>query len=153
VYFGDDYDAVANATEGGLQQGVTTFSPGPLETEKTYYWRVDELGEAGAHTGEVWSFTTAKEGGGLRAEYYHWSGDFPPSDPFQVFVTSEMVPEINWNWGDPGSPHDLVTSVADSPVRWRPHLLRPTRSMRRQTTVSVCGLTVRKLLICGYNRE
>jgi hypothetical protein len=107
VYFGDDYDTVANATTG-RGQGTTSFKPGPLEPEKTYYWRIDEFEAGGTHTGDVWSFTTAKVGGGLRAEYYHWSGDFPPANPFQVFVTSEMVDEIDWNWGDPGSPHPLV---------------------------------------------
>jgi len=59
VYFGDDYDTVANATDGGQQQGLTTFSPGPLETDKTYYWRVDELNQAqSTYTGDVWSFKT-----------------------------------------------------------------------------------------------
>jgi hypothetical protein len=107
VYFGDDYDTVANAT-GATQHGTLTYSPGPLESEKTYYWRVDESDGSNMYTGDIWSFKTAKAGGGLRAEYYHWSGDFPPPEPFQVFVTSELVPEINWNWGDPGSPHPLV---------------------------------------------
>jgi hypothetical protein len=107
VYFGDDYNTIANAA-GGVSQGLTNFSPGPLESEKTYYWRIDEFEAGSIHTGDVWSFTTAKVGGGLRAEYYHWSGDFPPLEPFQVFVTTEIVPEINWNWGDPGSPHALV---------------------------------------------
>jgi hypothetical protein len=106
VYFGDDYDTVANAT-GGTSQGTPSFNPGTLEPEKTYYWRVDEDDLATIHTGDVWSFKTAKVGGGLRAEYYHWSGDYPPSDPFQVFVTTEIVPEINFNWGE-GSPNPLV---------------------------------------------
>jgi hypothetical protein len=58
VYFGDDYDTVANATEGE-EQISATLSPGPLEKEKTYYWRVDELNEAqSTHTGDVWSFST-----------------------------------------------------------------------------------------------
>ena len=108
VYFGDDYDTVANAT-GGSSMAATNFSPGPLEPEKMYYWRVDEFEAPVTHKGDVWSFTTAKVGGGLRAEYYHWSGDFPPPEPFQVFVTSEIVPEINWNWGE-GSPNDLVNA-------------------------------------------
>ena len=107
VYFGDDYNTVSNAA-GGTSQGSTTFNPVPLETEKTYYWRVDEFEAGGTHKGDVWSFTTAKVGGGLRAEYYHWSSEYPPSDPFQVLVTTEIVPVIDWNWGDPGSPHDLV---------------------------------------------
>jgi hypothetical protein len=108
VYFGDDYDTVANATSGGTTRAQTSFSPGLLEIEKTYYWRVDEFETGGLHTGDVWSFTTAKVGGGLRAEYYHWSGDYPPSEPFQVFVATEIVPEIDFNWGDPGSPNPLV---------------------------------------------
>jgi hypothetical protein len=108
VYFGDDYDTVANAA-GGTSQGSTTFNPGPLETEKTYYWRVDEFEAGGTHKGDVWSFTTAKIGGGLRAEYYHWSGDYPPSEPFQVFVMTEIVPEIDFNWGE-GSPNALVNT-------------------------------------------
>jgi hypothetical protein len=59
VYFDDDYDTVANATEGGQEQIFTTFSPGPLEKDKTYYWRVDELNEAqDKYTGDVWSFKT-----------------------------------------------------------------------------------------------
>jgi hypothetical protein len=108
VYFGDDYDTIANAA-GGTSQGSASFNPGQLEPEKTYYWRVDEFEAGGMHTGDVWSFTTAKVGGGLRAEYYHWSGDYPPSEPFQVFVMTEIVPEINFNWGE-GSPNALVNT-------------------------------------------
>ena len=107
VYFGDDFDTVNNAV-GGIPQGIdATYDPGPLEPGTTYYWRIDEFDGAVTYTGEVWSFTTAKEGGGLRADYFHWMGDFPPPEPFQVFVTGEIVPEINWNWGN-NSPNPLV---------------------------------------------
>jgi hypothetical protein len=111
VYFGENFaDVQAGTPDTDKVDGpATTFVPGTLEPEKTYYWRVDELDEDDAtHTGDVWSFTVAKEGGGLMGEYYHWSGDFPPSQPFQVFVLSRMDPQINWNWGDPGSPDPLV---------------------------------------------
>ena len=59
VYFGEDLETVTNAT-GALPQPNATFSPpGPLELEKTYYWRVDEFDVAAAtHKGDVWSFTT-----------------------------------------------------------------------------------------------
>ncbi len=60
VYFGDNFDDVNNAT-GGLPQGNTTYSTGPLELSKTYYWRVDEFDIVETHKGDVWSFTT--EGG------------------------------------------------------------------------------------------
>jgi hypothetical protein len=48
---------VTNAA-GGLAQATTTFTPGALEADKTYYWRVDEFEVPSTHTGDVWSFTT-----------------------------------------------------------------------------------------------
>ena len=57
VYFGDDPEVVANAT-GAAPVSSTTFNPGPLELDKTYYWRVDESDPPFTHTGNVWSFTT-----------------------------------------------------------------------------------------------
>jgi hypothetical protein len=57
VYFGDDFDTVANAT-GGPPVALTTYDPGVLESNKTYYWRVDEFDGATTHKGDVWSFRT-----------------------------------------------------------------------------------------------
>ena len=60
VYFGDNFDDVNNAA-GALPQGDATYSPGPLQLAKTYYWRVDEFDALNTYKGPVWSFTT--EGG------------------------------------------------------------------------------------------
>ncbi|HUT46299.1 MAG TPA: LamG domain-containing protein [Sedimentisphaerales bacterium] len=57
VYFGDNFDDVNDATMGA-QQGNTTFSPGVLVLDKTYYWRVDEFDAPATHKGDVWSFST-----------------------------------------------------------------------------------------------
>ncbi len=57
VYFGDDFDVVSNAT-GALPQGMTTYTPASLESEKVYYWRVDEFDAVDTHKGDVWSFAT-----------------------------------------------------------------------------------------------
>jgi len=57
VYFGDNFDEVNNAS-GGLPQTATTYDPGPLELEKVYYWRVDEVDVVNTHKGDVWSFNT-----------------------------------------------------------------------------------------------
>jgi len=57
VYFGDSFDEVDSAT-GGLPQGNTTYTPGPLKLAKTYYWRVDEFDAIETYKGDVWSFTT-----------------------------------------------------------------------------------------------
>ncbi|MBN1804073.1 MAG: LamG domain-containing protein [Sedimentisphaerales bacterium] len=64
VYFGDDYDQVSNAS-GGATQGLTTYSPGTLEPEKVYYWRVDEFDAAETYKGDVWSFSTTGAVGSL----------------------------------------------------------------------------------------
>ncbi|MBA7632869.1 hypothetical protein ES703_40424 [subsurface metagenome] len=64
VYFGDNFanvnDADTSDTTGIYRgtQAATTYTPGPLELEKTYYWRVDEFDGSAMHKGDVWSFTT-----------------------------------------------------------------------------------------------
>jgi hypothetical protein len=60
IYFGDDFDTVANAT-GGTQQSDARYTTAALELDKTYYWRVDEFDGTITHTGDVWSFTTQPE--------------------------------------------------------------------------------------------
>jgi hypothetical protein len=57
VYFGTDANEVANAT-GALTQMVNTFEPGTLESDTTYYWRVDTFNGAEWVTGPLWSFKT-----------------------------------------------------------------------------------------------
>jgi hypothetical protein len=57
VYFGDNLEDVINATGGSARPG-TTYTPGPLELDQTYYWRVDEFDSVNTHKGNVWSFRT-----------------------------------------------------------------------------------------------
>ncbi|WP_289053731.1 T9SS type A sorting domain-containing protein [Carboxylicivirga marina] len=60
VYFGSSAGAVESANESSNEcLGEFTnniVSPGKLEANQTYYWRVDALTEAGVKKGEVWSF-------------------------------------------------------------------------------------------------
>ena len=60
IYFGYNFNDVNGAT-GGFPQQSTTYNPGPLEFDKTYYWRVDEYDGHTTHKGEIWSFTTASD--------------------------------------------------------------------------------------------
>lgn len=39
-------------------QAETTYDPGTLDYETTYYWRIDEFDGSITHQGDVWSFTT-----------------------------------------------------------------------------------------------
>ena len=69
IYLGKDKEEVANATTlslgiyRGRQPGeLTTYDPGKLEWDATYYWRIDEVNEADPNNlwkGSVWGFTTA----------------------------------------------------------------------------------------------
>ena len=54
---GDNFDELNEAVGASSQIG-TTYDPGPLELNKTYYWRVDEFDGAVTQKGDVWSFTT-----------------------------------------------------------------------------------------------
>jgi hypothetical protein len=69
VYFSDDFETVSNAT--GVAGGtLTSYLPGSLASDTTYYWRVDEYDGITTYRGDIWSFTTSKEGGGLQGDYY-----------------------------------------------------------------------------------
>ncbi len=61
VYFGtsrEDVAAGAASTFKGKQAG-TTFDPGALTGDTTYYWRIDEIKMDGSKVaGDVWSFRT-----------------------------------------------------------------------------------------------
>jgi hypothetical protein len=81
VYFGDNFDDVNNATDG-LAQGKTTYSPGPLELSKTYYWRIDEFDIIETYNGEVWSFTT--------------QGAVKSLDPLSGAVDVKQTPILTW---------------------------------------------------------
>jgi len=106
VYFGDDRQAVANATtadaviyRGRQELDATTFEPEPLEWNKTYFWRVDEVNDANAGspwTGSVLDFTTADfivvddfesytdNNTEFEAVYQTWIDGFGYTEPEQV---------------------------------------------------------------------
>ncbi|HBR20565.1 MAG TPA: hypothetical protein DD726_10190, partial [Phycisphaerales bacterium] len=62
VYFGTNLTNVTNATHASGEfkgnQAGTTYVPGTLVGNTTYYWRIDEVGNGGTLKGSVWSFTT-----------------------------------------------------------------------------------------------
>ncbi len=52
-----------------INQPQTTFDPGSLDPNTTYYWRIDEKNSYGTTTGTVWSFTTSAGIGGDPASF------------------------------------------------------------------------------------
>ena len=53
VFFGTTDPPASKGNQSG-----TSYNPGTLATNTTYYWRIDEKNSNGTTTGEVWSFTT-----------------------------------------------------------------------------------------------
>ena len=106
VFFGDNFDDV-NSAPAGAPSGSTAFDPGPLELEKTYYWRVDEFDGFGTHRGDVWSFTTTLPGLG-KAIAQRWE-NIPTTDintlkdnpnfPNNPTVTEEVT-KFSWDGPD-----------------------------------------------------
>jgi hypothetical protein len=58
VYFGTDSEAVAQGAATAKTVTAHSFTPSGMEYGLDYFWRVDEVGDAGAYAGDVWSFTS-----------------------------------------------------------------------------------------------
>jgi len=100
VYFGTDKTAVetgdASVFIGSIVQD--TYSPGQLDEETTYYWRIDEhTTMQTVNQGNVWSFTTS--GGptdGVKAEYF----SNPDLIGKPAVVRTESKVDFSWPDGD-----------------------------------------------------
>jgi hypothetical protein len=102
VYFGEHFDDVNNAA-GGLPQGGATYTPGPLQLSKTYYWRVDEFDVIETHKGDVWSFTT--EGGVGNPE------------PANGAVDVKQTPNLTWVPGVYAASHQVYFGADKEAVK------------------------------------
>ncbi|MHC4324932.1 MAG: LamG domain-containing protein, partial [Planctomycetota bacterium] len=60
IYFGDNFDDVNDGTNETYKGPLPnpTYTPGTLEVDKAYYWRVDEYDGDVTNKGDVISFTT-----------------------------------------------------------------------------------------------
>jgi hypothetical protein len=109
VFFGDNFDDV-NSAVVGLSQAASTYDPGPLESDKTYYWRIDEYDGVEIHKGDVLNFTTfSTRGVGLRGDYYTGVN-------FDKLVLTRLDPQVDFPWG--GNPPDDAVGGSNFSVRW-----------------------------------
>ncbi|MHC4433180.1 MAG: PA14 domain-containing protein [Planctomycetota bacterium] len=92
VYMGTNFDEVSNAA-GGVPMGFATYSPGPLELEKVYYWRVDEFDPPFTHKGDVWGFTTP--------------GAVGNPQPANGAVGVQKIATLSWTSADNATSHEL----------------------------------------------
>jgi len=58
VYFGKNPNP--GSSEFKINQSATTFDPGPLDSDTTYYWRIDSCSGNITTQGAIWSFTTRR---------------------------------------------------------------------------------------------
>ena len=101
-YFGDDCDTVNNAV-GGIPLGPSTYKPGSLDLEKTYYWRVDAFHGFETVKGEIWSFSTYGAVGG------------PVPSNGAVDVT--QLPILSWTPSDSAASHQVYFGTDEDAVR------------------------------------
>lgn len=100
VYFGSSYPLTFRGN-----RTTTSFSPGTLAANTTYYWRVDERSASGSRKGTTWSFTTA--------------GTVPavattPS-PAQGATGVSTTPTLTWNAGGGATSHDVYFGPLSEP--------------------------------------
>jgi len=102
VYFGNNFDTVANAV-GGAPTGGTSYNPGPLKRSKIYYWRVDEFDGAATYKGDVWSFTT--------------QGAVGNPLPANGAVDIKQTPTLNWTPGAYAASHEVYFGTDAEAIR------------------------------------
>ncbi len=102
VFFGDDFDEVNTATVGA-PAGQASYSPGQLEREKVYYWRVDEFDAANTHKGDIWTFTTP--------------GAVGNPQPAIGAVDVGMNTTLSWTPADSAASHELYLGTDKAAVR------------------------------------
>ena len=143
VYFGTDETEVTNGTGGtfkGNQPG-TTYNPGPLAADTTYYWRIDERNGT-LYEGDVWSFTTVGPYAGAQGFYYEWtSATVPPprSAAFANLVMTRIDPQINFSWSTGSPPGIRADQFA---ARWIADLEAPTSERYTLWTYTDDGIRV-----------
>ncbi|MCP4452418.1 MAG: LamG domain-containing protein, partial [Planctomycetes bacterium] len=80
----EDVNGATVPTSAG--QAATSFEPGRLAFDQTYYWRVDEVNNAeavSAWEGPVWAFATVAA---LTVDDFEGYNNFSPDRPFQTWL-------------------------------------------------------------------
>jgi hypothetical protein len=130
IYFGDDLDTVKNAVASKWMSVQTTYEPGPLQLDRTYYWRIDEFAGTTTYRGDIWSFTTRGAGGGAKAEY------FKNMDLSGAPALTRTDGSINFNWSA-----DILPGAADNvSARWTANLEAPFTEAYKLITTSDDGV-------------
>ena len=98
----DSHDVYFGTTSPGAFQGnqaQTSYDPGTMDNDQTYYWRIDEVNGSGTTTGNVWSFTT-EAGAGPPGQA---SNPSPANSATDVTVNADL----SWTAGSGATSHDV----------------------------------------------
>jgi hypothetical protein len=143
VYFGTD--PTPDETEFKGNQAGTTYDPGTLAYDTTYYWRIDAKNSGGTTTGDVWNFRTeiqtdvftaqaAKSGTAIQVV---WEDYWPAgADGYKLYrATSGGGPYTALN-GDQyiGAPHFKDSGVSYGTTYYYFVRLFKTSGQREQST-------------------
>ena len=90
------------AHSGAIRPG-TSFNPGTLAPNTTYYWRIDEVDQYGTTAGNVWNFTTMQ----TKA-----SNPRPASSAVNVPVN----PTLSWTAGNGAISHNVYFGTSNPPA-------------------------------------
>jgi hypothetical protein len=93
---------VNNAT-AGAPAGTTSYSPGPLERETVYYWRVDEFDAIATYKGDVWTFTTP--------------GAVGDPQPASGAADVQLNMSLGWRPADSAASHEVYIGTDKEVVR------------------------------------
>jgi len=105
VYLGTD--SSPDAGEFRRNQGSTSYDPGTLQNNTTYYWRIDAVNNNGTTSGSVWQFTTT-------------NAPQPPSQatiPSPPNAATNQSTNVNLGWSDGGgaTSYDVYFGMDSSP--------------------------------------
>jgi hypothetical protein len=84
VFFGTDNAAVAAGTASANTVTDHSYTPASMTFGTKYFWKVDEVGDAGTYEGDLWSFTSL---------------EFAPIDDFEGYTDDEGT-RIYESWLD-----------------------------------------------------
>jgi len=84
VFYGADRDAVAAGTAASKTVTDHSYTPTSMDFGADYFWKVDEIGDAGTYAGDVWTFV---------------SQEYAPIDDFEGYTDVEGT-RIYESWID-----------------------------------------------------
>ena len=83
VYFGTNFNGVNQGTVSCVHLTEPNYSPGILDSNTTYYWRVDEVIDSNIYRGPVWRFTVRPN---------------PASEPYPLNNAQQVSESVKLSW-------------------------------------------------------